>query len=120
MDAPKLKLVNPQPIDGNAMSWTSDSINQIRAYDVYRSDPFHALKKLTTILPKGGAKQPLASFTDTVNDTTGHSGATCPSNKTCFDTTYTYYVQAVDGQSPPVTSPKSNTVSRAVPRPPKK
>ena len=68
--------------------------------------------------PPGPPGQQVTFFTDQINDTSGHSGATCPFGKTCYDTTYTYTVRVKD-----VTdhfSPKSNSQSGSVPRPKKK
>jgi len=52
------------------------------------------------------------SFNDVVNDFTNF-GANCPTNKTCYNTMYTYYIQAVDVQG--TVSVSSISVSASVP-----
>jgi hypothetical protein len=94
--------------------WTNrDGIAQIRFYDIYRSDPDHP--NFVLVHTNGpDPTLPKTFWDDAVNDT-AHSGKTCPANKTCYDTSYTYYIKAkdIDGNF----SPKSNTATALVPKP---
>jgi hypothetical protein len=86
-----------------------DEIAQISSYDIYRSDPFHPTPaRVQTI------NFPGTSWDDIITDTS-HTGKNCPATKTCYDTTYMYYVKAKDINGN--FSPKSNTATALVPNP---
>src|SRR5262249_16958783 len=88
-----------------------DDIALIRQYDFYRSDqnnPTHFVivhtNSGTPGTPPAGSP-PGTTWDDVITDTS-HTGKNCPANKTCYDTTYLYYVKAKDDTGN--FSPKSN------------
>lgn len=85
-------LTATNKIDRITLSWGAPSIGQIRHYNIYRSDPAHPVPSL---LKRLDGVPPQTTYDDIVTDTS-HSGATCPDNNTCYNTTYTYYVTSTD------------------------
>ena len=97
-----------------------DGIALIRSLDFYRSDQNNPTKFVlvktnsgTPGVPPAGSP-PATTWDDVVTDTS-HTGKNCPANKTCYDTTYMYYVIAKDEAGNP--SPKSNTATSLVHNP---
>jgi hypothetical protein len=85
----------------NVLTWGAPTIGLIRHYNVYRvntQDPAHqppvAIYPLQSGYSIDGAP-PTTTYTDTVNDY-AHAGPACPTYKTCFNTTYRYYITAID------------------------
>jgi hypothetical protein len=97
-----------------------DGIALIRSLDFYRSDQNNPTKFVlvktnsgTPGVPPAGS--PPATTWDDVVTATGQTGKSCPANKTCYDTTYMYYVIAKDEAGNP--SPKSNIATSLVHNP---
>src|SRR5262249_37413411 len=85
-------LIATAKIDRNSLTWGAPSIGQIRHYLIFRSDPAHPTP--VQIASVDGAP-PATAYDDVVNDFSD-AGAACPAGKTCYDTTYTYFIRSVD------------------------
>jgi hypothetical protein len=82
-------------VDRHTLTWGAPGIGQIRHYLIFRFDPAH-----TTPVQIGSVDggPPATTYDDVVNDFTD-AGAACPAGKTCYNTTYTYFVRSVDVNS---------------------
>jgi hypothetical protein len=85
-------LVATGKIDRITLTWGGPALGKIRHYNIYRSDPAHPTP---VIINHVDGVPPVPAFDDVVNDKTD-AGAACPADKTCYNTSYTYYVTSVD------------------------
>jgi len=100
---------------GNQLNWTPPTAGQVLQYNIYRCNASGGActpgSPAIANIPGG---TPTPTFTDTVNDFVD-AGTTCPATKTCYNTTYNYYVTAVvSAAGKNVESGPSNTASSEV------
>lgn len=111
---------------GITLTWTPPSVGQVVNYNIYRCAVIYPATSCTPAGPVfnssvkglGYGGPPTPTFTDTVNDFTdsGEGGIATCNTKTCYNTTYYYYVTAVvTALSKNVESANSNTVNTEVP-----
>ena len=119
---PPATLTAANPVGtGITLTWTPPSVGQIQNYNIYRCAAIFPATTCTPIAPvfataAGATGTP--TFTDTVNDTvdSGKGGSAICSTKTCYNTTYFYFVTSVVSVAGKITeSGNSNTVTTEVP-----
>ena len=88
-----------EPATGTTLNWGAPNLGQIRHYYIYRSDP---LNPTPVMIASVDGAPPVTTYTDTVNQTqsagpapAGSSAGSAP-YPTYYNTSYTYYVTAVD------------------------
>jgi hypothetical protein len=88
---------------GNALNWTGNT-GVASSYNIYRCNASISASCTPTQLAStsstsGNPAVVTPAYTDLVNDFV-HAGSTCPSNSTCYNTAYNYYVTEVNTTTP--------------------
>jgi hypothetical protein len=116
---PPLGLTATNELSDIKLTWSPPAVGLIQSYNIYRCAIIAPATSCTPAVFQnvgGGSVSP--SFIDTVNDFTdsGQGGSAACSTNTCYNTTYTYYVQSlvvVSGSATAGSGP-SNTATSEV------